>query len=90
MQVTGTIIEILEPSTIASANGDIKMQQFIIETNEDHPNKIFFTAFGEKRIEKMNLTLNTTVCVAFEIKAREYNGRWYNSIVALSAEQVLL
>ena len=45
MQVTGTIIEILEPSTIASANGDIKMQQFVIETNEEHPNKIFFSAF---------------------------------------------
>ena len=88
MQVTGEIIDILEPKSGVSTRGNWKSQEFVIETQDQYPKKICFNVFGEERIKQMNLERGVIVNVSFDINATEYNGKYYNNINAYSAIRV--
>ena len=45
-----------------------------------------FEVFGEERLNQMNIQEGQELKVSFDIDAREYNGRWYNSIRAWKVE----
>ena len=49
----------------------------------------YFDIFGEDRIKEANIKLQEEVTITFEIDAREYNGRWYNSfrLVTINREE---
>ena len=46
-----------------------------------------FEVFGADKVEKYNIQLNEELVVSFDIDAREYQGRWYNSIRAWKVER---
>ena len=84
MEITGKIIAALEKkSGVAKASGNAWVaQEYVLETQGTYPKRVCFEVFGEERIKEFDIKVMDTLTVSFEIDAREYNGRWYNSMRA--------
>lgn len=54
---------------------------YVLETQEQYPKKLAFDVTND-RIDQLNIQLGEILTVQFDINAREYNGRWFNSINA--------
>lgn len=54
---------------------------YVLETQEQYPKKLAFDVTNDK-IDQLNIQLGEILTVQFDINAREYNGRWFNSINA--------
>ena len=63
-------------------------REYVIETQEQYPKKMCFEVFGTDKLQEFNIRNNDLIKVHFDISAREYNGRWYNSIRAWKVEHV--
>lgn len=83
MEIQGRIIAVMPERSGTSARGEWKVQEYVLETmGTQYPRKMAFEVFGADRIQRFNIQPGQDVLVAFDIDAREYNGRWYNSIRA--------
>lgn len=83
MELQGKIIAALPERSGTSQRGEWKVQEFVLETlDSQYPRKMVFDVFGADRLQRFNIQVGQVVNVAFDIDAREYNGRWYNSIRA--------
>ena len=88
MEITGKIIAALQEKsgTSASTGNSWKVQEFVLETqtdaNNQYPRRCVFSVFGEDKLREFNIKAGETLTVSFDIDAREYQGRWYNSIRA--------
>ena len=78
----GQVIAVGAVVTGESSRGTWHRQEFVVETVEQYPKKCVFNIFGNDKIEKFNVKKGEIVAVDFNIDAREYNGRWFNSIDA--------
>lgn len=80
-EIKGKIIAVLEQKTgvVKSTGNNWVSQSYVIETCETYPKKMCFEVFGEDKIKESNIQLMEELTVVFDIDAREYNGRWYNS-----------
>lgn len=89
MEITGKIIHVLEKrSGVAKATGNPwSMQSYVLETHDQYPRKICFEIFGEDKINQFAIQAGEELVVSFDIDAREYQGRWYNSIRAWKVER---
>jgi hypothetical protein len=82
MDISGTIIQILpEVGGVGKTGNNWRKQEFVIETKDQYPKKICFTAWGEK-IDQFQLAAGEDVTVSFDAESREYNGRWYTELKA--------
>lgn len=89
MELQGKIIAVLPERSGVSARGEWKVQEFVLETiDTQYPRKMVFDVFGADRLQRFNIQIGQTVLVAFDIDAREYNGRWFNSIRAFDVRQI--
>lgn len=90
LEITGRIITVLDKRTgVSNATGTAwSVQQYVIETHEQYPKKMCFDVFGEDRIKQFAIQIGEEVTVSFDLDAREYQGRWYNSIRAWKVERV--
>ena len=90
MELRGKIIaEFNERGGISNRTGnEWKAKSYVIEVPGEYPRKMVFDVFGAERLQRFNIQVGQTVLVAFDIDAREYNGRWYNSIRAFDVRQV--
>lgn len=82
MEMTGVVIAILPERSGTSQRGEWKSQSFVIETQEQYPKHLCFEVFGADRIAQFNINGGETITVQFDIDARQYLGRWFNSIKA--------
>ena len=80
--MTGVVIAILPERSGVSQRGEWKSQQFVIETQEQYPKHLCFEVFGADRIAQFNIKGGETITVQFDIDARQYQDRWFNSIKA--------
>lgn len=64
------------------------MQSYVLETRGEYPRRMLFDVWGEDRIVDFAIKPGDEVKVSFNIDAREYNGKWYNSMTALNVEHV--
>ena len=88
MELTGKIIAVLpERGGVSKAGNEWKIQEFVLETQEQYPRKMMFNVFGADRISQFNIQLGETLTVSFDIDSREYNGRWYNDIRAWKVDR---
>ena len=89
METKGKIITKLEErSGVAKSSGKpFRVAQYVIETQENYPKKIMFEVFGEDRINNFNIQVGEVMTVQFDIDAREYNGKWYNSVRAFNVHR---
>lgn len=91
MELQGKVIAALpERSGVAQSSGNPwKIQEFVIEYQEgQYPRHMLFSVFGEERLQRFNIQIGQTVLVAFDINAREWNGRWFNDIRAYDVRLV--
>ena len=73
MEITGKIIAVLPE------RGGVSQEQY--------PRKMCFDVFGADKIAQFAIKIGDQLTVSFDIDAREYNGRWYNSIRAWKVER---
>lgn len=86
MEVSGKIIVSLPEVSGVSRNGNNwKKKEYVLETTDMYPRKVYFTCFGDNA-DKIKLNVGDMVTVSIDIDAREYNGRWYTDIRAWKAE----
>ena len=86
MEITGKITHAFpEVSGTSKAGNTWKKREYVLETQETYPRKVFFDFFGE-RADQYPLTVGQMVKLSFDIESREYNGKWYTSIRGWKAE----
>ena len=87
-EITGKIIAVLPTKSGTSARGtQWSSQTAVIETHEQYPKRVAFDVLGDK-ITEFNLQVGEEVTVSFDINAREYNGKWWNSVNAWHVTRV--
>lgn len=88
MELSGKVIAVLEPRGGVSRTGnEWKVQEYVLETHEQYPRKMCFDVFGADKISQFNIKAGEELTVSFDIDAREWNGRWFNSIRAWKVER---
>lgn len=92
MEITGKITHILEARTGTSTRtgSSWTSQSFVIEAIEpgrQYPTRCVFDVFGEDRLRQFNIQAGEVLTVSFDLDAREYQGRWFNSIRAWKVER---
>ena len=89
MELAGKVIAVLEPRGGVSKSGNQwKVQEYVIETHDQYPRRMCFDVFGEDKIQQFNIQVGEELNVSFDIDAREWQGRWFNSIRAWKVERV--
>lgn len=90
MEISGKITHALEvrSGTSPRTGNNWMMQSFVIETHDQYPRRCVFEIFGEDRLKEFNIQVGEELTVSFDIDAREYQGRWFNSIRAWKVERV--
>ena len=89
MELTGKIIAVLEPRSGVSKNGNNwKVQEYVLETHDQYPRRMCFDIFGDEKIQQFNIQAGEELTVSFDIDAREWQGRWFNSIRAWKVDRV--
>lgn len=89
MELSGKVIAVLEPRGGVSRTGnEWKVQEYVIETHDQYPRKMCFDVFGADKIDQFNIKAGEEITVSFDIDAREWNGRWFNSIRAWKVDRV--
>lgn len=82
MEIQGKIIVVLpERSGVSQRGNQWRSISYVLETQEQYPKKMAFDVTNDK-IDQLNIQLGETLTVQFDINAREYNGRWFNSVNA--------
>ena len=82
MEIQGKIIVVLpERSGVSQRGNQWRSISYVLETQEQYPKKLAFDVTNDK-IDQLNIQLGETLTVQFDINAREYNGRWFNSVNA--------
>ena len=79
MEITGKIVQILEPLSGTSARGEWKRQDFIIETQDQYPKKVCLANWNNK-VDLEQMGVGSLVTASINIESREYNGRWYTDV----------
>ena len=90
MEIIGKAIAALPvKSGVSKKTGEQwQSREYVIETQEQYPKKMCFEVFGTDKLKEFNIRNNDLIKVHFDITAREYNGKWYNSVRAWKVEHV--
>ena len=82
MEIQGKIIVVLpERSGVSQRGNQWRSISYVLETQEQYPKKLAFDVTNDK-IDQFNIQVGEFLTVQFDINAREYNGRWFNSVNA--------
>ena len=85
LEISGKIIAVLpERGGISKAGKDWKSQEYVIETNGQYPRNIVFTVLNDN-IETFGLRVGMEATIYADVNAKEWNGKWYNSITCWKA-----
>ena len=90
MEIIGkAIAELTVKSGVSQRTGEQwQSREYVIETQEQYQKRICFEVFGTDKLKEFNIRNNDLIKVHFDISAREYNGKWYNSIRAWKVDHV--
>lgn len=82
LEIEGKIIQLLAVTKGTSARGEWAKQDFVLEYQDGNfPAQVCLTAWGQDKVDELGkYKVGDTVKASFNIRAREYNGRWYNDI----------
>lgn len=87
IKMFGKIIATLQPKKGVSQKGEWVSQEYVLETNEQYPKKMCFEVYGKEKIDKFAIKIGEELEVFINIDAREYNGKWYNTIRAWNVKR---
>lgn len=90
MDFTGKVIAILQSrgGVSKTSGNEWKSQEYVIENHDQYPKKMCFDVFGVDKIEQFNIQMGEEITVSFDIDARQWQDRWFNSIRAWKVERV--
>jgi len=82
LELEGTIRQKLGVQSGTSARGTWAKQEFILDFPDGNfTSQACFTAWGQDKVQELDkYQVGDTVKVSFNLKSREYNGRWYNDL----------
>ena len=82
LEIEGTLSQKLPVQSGNSARGPWAKQEFILEYPDGNfTAKACFTAWGQEKVQELaKYQIGDKVKVSFNLKSREYNGRWYNDL----------
>ena len=82
LELEGRIKQKLSRQSGQSARGAWEKQEFILEYQDgNYPADVMVTAFGSDKVADLDrYQVGDAVKVSFNLRAREYNGRWYNDV----------
>ena len=82
LEIEGKISQKLPVQSGQSARGLWERQDFVLEYQDGNfPTSVCFTAWGSDKVKDLNqFQVGDAVKVAFNIRGREYNGKWYNGL----------
>ena len=88
MEVKGKIIQKFDlQSGTSKAGNPWKKQNYLLETLDSFPRKIYFDFFGD-RADQYPLEVGDMITLSFDIECREYQGRYYTDIRGWKAEKI--
>ena len=88
MEVKGKIIQKFDlQSGTSKAGNPWKKQNYLLETLDSFPRKIYFDFFGD-RADQFDLNVGDLINLSFDIECREYQGRYYTDIRGWKAEKI--
>lgn len=89
MEIQGKIIAALPiQSGVSKSTGKSwQSQEYVIETIGQYPRKCCFRILGEDKIKMWSINVGEEITVSLCIDAHKYNGRWYNSFIALDIKR---
>ena len=81
-EIEGTLRRKLQAQSGRSARGDWAKQEFVLEYPDGNFNsEVCITAWGQDKVSELDrFNEGDLLKVSFNIRAREYNGRWYNDL----------
>ena len=82
LELEGTLRQKLGVQQGTSARGQWAKQEFILEFPDGNfTSQACFTAWGQDKVAELDkYQVGDRVKVSFNLKSREYNGRWYNDL----------
>ena len=80
LEISGKVFKVLTEQTGQGKNGNWVKQDFVIETEEQYPKKVSFSAWGDKVDVVRKFRNGDRVKVAFNVESREFNERWYTDL----------
>lgn len=82
LELEGRIKTKLPAQGGTSARGTWTRQDFVLEYQDgNYPAEACFSAWGQDKVDELaRFQQGDAVKVSFNIKAREYSGRWYNDL----------
>ena len=84
MNIKGKVVKIGKIETFGT---DFQKMTFVIETADKYPQKIQFELHKERCNLILDSDLNREIDVTFDIRGKEYNEKYYNSLVAFKIER---
>lgn len=84
-EVCGTIQTILEPKTFASG---FTKREFVLLTEDDYPQTVLIGCVKQKCALLDRVAPNDRVRVAFQLRGREYQGRYFVNLEAAQIEKM--
>ena len=82
LEIEGTLAQKLPVQSGNTARGAWTKQEFILEFPDGNfTAKACFLAWGQEKVQDLNkYQVGDKVKVSFNLRSREYNGRWYNDL----------
>lgn len=82
LELEGTLRQKLAVQSGTSARGNWAKQEFVLEFPDGNfTSQACFTAWGQEKVAELDkYQEGDRVKVSFNLKSREYNGRWYNDL----------
>lgn len=82
LELEGKISQKMAAQSGQSARGTWARQDFVLEYMDGNfPSSVCFSTWGEDKVNDLaRYQVGDKVRVSFNVKGREYNGRWYNDL----------
>lgn len=87
MELTGTIVRILDEQQGIGKNGQWRKKEFVVQQDGPYPRLACFVLWNNK-IDQFNLTLHKRVKVSFDVESREYNNKYYTDLIVWRVEEI--
>ena len=90
MEFSGKVIAILPARTgvSKSTGNEWKVQSYVVENHDQYTRRMCFEVFGGDKIDQFNIQMGEELNVSFDIDARQWNDKWFNTIRAWKVERV--
>lgn len=79
MEITGTLVQKLEPQKGTSQRGEWKKQGFVLETQDQFPKKVCIMNWNDK-VPMDSISEGSIITVSINIESREFKGSWYTDV----------